>query len=177
MLCLCQWIKRCWPSAGAEPWIWAIPTTHTQVEAGPDTRRDPPPRPKHCLTCGHHAVHRVLRCMGLSPPLKYPLSTTEKEVHQIRTRIWEILAAAAKDGKLVPQNSRPTRDHTSALLQADTYTDMPHVNPAPHPLPLPPPSPSSGPHTPTNLQSPGPRETGLSPPARTLTHARHRPPR
>ena len=44
MLCLSQWIKRRWPSTGAEPWIWAIPTTQTQVEAGPDTRKDLPPQ-------------------------------------------------------------------------------------------------------------------------------------
>ena len=31
MLCLSQWIKRRLRSAGAEPWIWAIPTTLTQV--------------------------------------------------------------------------------------------------------------------------------------------------
>ena len=32
MLCLSQWIKRRWPTTVAAPWIWAIPTTHTQVE-------------------------------------------------------------------------------------------------------------------------------------------------
>ena len=44
MLCLTQWIKRRWPSTGTVPWIWAIPTAHTQIEAGPDTREDPPPQ-------------------------------------------------------------------------------------------------------------------------------------
>ena len=43
MLCLTKWIKRRWPSTGTVPWIWAIPTAHTQVEAGPDTPKDPPP--------------------------------------------------------------------------------------------------------------------------------------
>ena len=43
MLCLSQWIKRRWPSTGAAPWIWAIPTANSQVEAGPDTRKAPPP--------------------------------------------------------------------------------------------------------------------------------------
>ena len=43
MLCLTQGIKRCWPSMGTVPWIWAIPIAHTQIDAGPDTRKDPPP--------------------------------------------------------------------------------------------------------------------------------------
>ena len=42
LLCLYQWIKRRWPSTGTVPWIRAIPTAHTQFEAGPDTRKDPP---------------------------------------------------------------------------------------------------------------------------------------
>ena len=42
MLCLTQWIQRRWPLMGTVPWIWAIPTAHTQIEAGPDTRKDPP---------------------------------------------------------------------------------------------------------------------------------------
>ena len=37
MLCLAQWVQYRWPSTGTEPWIWAIPTAHTQIEAGPDT--------------------------------------------------------------------------------------------------------------------------------------------
>ena len=44
MPCLTQWIKRRWPSTGTVPWIWAIPTAHTQIEAGPDMRKDPPPQ-------------------------------------------------------------------------------------------------------------------------------------
>ena len=44
MLCLTQWIQRRWPSTGTLPWIWAIPTAHTQIEAGPDTRQKPPPQ-------------------------------------------------------------------------------------------------------------------------------------
>ena len=46
MLCLAQWIQRRWPSTGTVPWIRAIPTAHTQVKAGPDTRPNPPP-PHH----------------------------------------------------------------------------------------------------------------------------------
>ena len=42
MLCLTQWIERPWPSKKTVPWIWAIPTALTQVEAGQDTRTDPP---------------------------------------------------------------------------------------------------------------------------------------
>ena len=57
----------------------------------------PPPRRQQLLTCGYHAVHRVLPRVDLSPPLKYPGSTTDKEVHQVRTRICEILAAAANE--------------------------------------------------------------------------------
>ena len=41
MLCLAQWIQRRWPSTGTVPWIWAIPTANTQIEAGPDTRKSP----------------------------------------------------------------------------------------------------------------------------------------
>ena len=37
MLYLSQWIKRCWPSKGALPLIWAIPTAHTQVPQGYNT--------------------------------------------------------------------------------------------------------------------------------------------
>ena len=43
MLCLTHWIRRRWPATGTVPWIWAIPSAHTQVEAGPDTRPNPPP--------------------------------------------------------------------------------------------------------------------------------------
>ena len=42
MQCLTQWIKRRWPSGRTVPWIWAIPTTYTQIKAGPDTRKDAP---------------------------------------------------------------------------------------------------------------------------------------
>ena len=41
MLCLAEWIQHCWPSTGTVPWIWAIATAHTQIEAGQDTRKDP----------------------------------------------------------------------------------------------------------------------------------------
>ena len=37
MVCLTHWIQRRWPPTGTVPWVWAIPTAHTQVEAGPDT--------------------------------------------------------------------------------------------------------------------------------------------
>ena len=40
ILCLFLWNKHCWPST----WIWGIPMAHTQVEAGPKTRTDPPPQ-------------------------------------------------------------------------------------------------------------------------------------
>ena len=120
MLCLTQWIQRRLPSTGTMPWIWAIPTAHTQIEAGPDTRQNPPPRPQHSLTCGYHAIHRVLSHVGLSPKLAYPLPTTDQEVHQIRKLLCEILAAAAEDGKLVLQTALPTTHHASAPLRADT---------------------------------------------------------
>ena len=44
MLCLTHWIQRRWPPTGTVSWVWAIPTAHTQVEAGPDTRPNPPPQ-------------------------------------------------------------------------------------------------------------------------------------
>ena len=43
MLCLTHRIQRRWPPTGTVPWIWAIPTAHTQIKAGPDTRPNPPP--------------------------------------------------------------------------------------------------------------------------------------
>ena len=46
MLCLTHWIQRRWPSTGTVAWIWAIPTAHTQMEAGPDPPPAPPP-PDH----------------------------------------------------------------------------------------------------------------------------------
>ena len=134
MLCLTQLIKRRLPSTGTVPCIWAILNAHTQVEAGPDTRTDPPPGPQHPLTCGYHAIDRVLRRMDLSPALKYPFPTTDQEVHQIRTLICEILAAAAEDGKLLFQTAQPTSDHTAAPLQADTYTHITHTTEAPQSL-------------------------------------------
>ena len=75
--------------------------------------------------------------MDLTKPLQYLLPTTDQEVHQIRTLICEILAAAAEDGKLLLPTPRPTRDHTSAPLQADTYTNATHTSPAPDPPNLP----------------------------------------
>ena len=44
MLCQTHWIQRRWPPTGTLPWIWAIPTAHTQIGAGPDTRPNPPPK-------------------------------------------------------------------------------------------------------------------------------------
>ena len=110
MLCLTHWIQRLWPPTGTVPWIWAILTAHTQVEAGPETRPNPPPRPQQSFTCGYHAIHRVLSRMGLSPKLAYPLPTTDQEVRPIRKLVCEILAAAAEDGKLHPTCARATSD-------------------------------------------------------------------
>ena len=39
MLCLAQWIERRWPSTGTVPWIWAIPTAHTQVATAPTRKQ------------------------------------------------------------------------------------------------------------------------------------------
>ena len=161
MLCLTQWIQRRWPSTETVPWIWAIPTAHTQIQAGPDTRQNPPRRPQHSLTCGYHAIHRVLSRVSLSPELAYPLPTTDQEVHQIRKLICEILAAAAEDGKLLLQTARPTPDHASAPLRADTYTATTHPTAQSPPMPLPSRCPPGDPHTPTIARTPGPRDTGL----------------
>ena len=102
--------------------------------------------------------------MGLSPELAYPLPTTDQEVHQIRKLVCEILAAAAEDGKLLHQTARPTTDHTSAPLRADTYTDTTQPPAQSPPMPLPPRCPSGDPHTPTIACTPGPRDTGLPDP-------------
>ena len=137
MLCLTHWIQRGWPPTGTVPCIGAIPTAHTEIEAGPDTRPSPPPGPQQTLTCGYHAIHRVLSRVGLSPKLAYPLPTTDQEVHQIRKLICEILAAAAEDGKLLPQTARPATGHASAPRRADTYTDTTHPTAQSTPMPLP----------------------------------------
>ena len=114
--------------------------------------------------------------MGLSRPLRYPPPTTDQEVHQIRTCICKMLAAAAKDGKLLLQPSRPRRDHTNAPRKANTYIGTLQANPSPQPLPLQPHSPTSGSPAPTDTQNPRSRNTGPPlPPERPDTP--HRPPR
>ena len=123
MLCLSEWIKRRSPTMRAALWIWAIPPTNTQVEANFDTRKDPLPRPQQPLICGYHAAHRVLRRVGLSPPLKYVLPTTDQEVHEVHTRICEILAAAAVGGKLHLQACRTTQAPTYTPLRANTNAE------------------------------------------------------
>ena len=175
-LCLTHWIQRRWPPTGNVPWVWAIPTAHTQVEAGPDTRPNPPPRPQQSLTCGYHAIHRVLSRAGLSPKLAYPLPTTDQEVHQIRKLVCEILAAAAEDGKLLLLTARPTTGHASAPRRADTYTDTTHPTAQSPPMPLPSRCSPGDPPTPTIARTPGPRDTGLPrPPEHQHTPATHPP--
>ena len=160
-LYLTHWIQHRWPPTATVPCIWAIPTAHTQLEAGPDKRPNPPPRPQQSLTCGYHAIHRVLSRQGLSPKLAYPLPTTDQEVHQIRKLVCEILAAAAADGKLLLQTARPTTGHASAPRRADTYTDKTHPTAQSPPKPLPSRCSPRHPHTPTIARIPGPRDTGL----------------
>ena len=123
--------------------------------------KPPPPRPQHSLTCRYHAIHRVLSRVGFSPELPYPLPTTDQDVHQIRKLVCEILAAAAEEGKLLLQTTRPTTDHASAPLRADTYTDTTH--PTAQSPPMPPPSRCSAgdPNSFTIARTPWPRDTGL----------------
>ena len=127
----------------AMPWIWAIPTTHTQVKAGPQNTGGPPPRQQQHVNCGYHAAHRFLRPVGLSQLLKYPLATTDQEVHQVRTRICEILASAAVDGNLHLQTSdlRETThaDHCErSRIPTQHMQTPPHIAcsslPTPHPV-------------------------------------------
>ena len=161
ILCPTHWIQRRWPPTGTVPWVWAIPTAHTQVEAGPDTRPNPPPRLQQSLTCGYHAIHRVLSRAGVSPKLAYPLTTTHQEVHPIRKLICKILAAAAEDSKLLLQTTRPTTDHASAPRRVDTYTDTTHPSAQSLPMPLPCRCSPGDQQTPTIARTPGPRDTGL----------------
>ena len=176
MLCLTHWIQRRWPPTGTVPWIWAIPTAHTQIEAGPDTRPNLPPRPQQSLTCGYHAIHKVLNRVALSPELAYPLPTTDQEVHQIRKLVCEILAAAAEDSKLLLQTARPTTEHASAPRRADTYANTTHPTAQSPPMPLPSRCSSGDPDTPTIARTPGPRDTGLPhPPEHQHTPATHPP--
>ena len=161
MLCLTHWIQRRWPPTGTVPCIWAIPTAHTKIEAGPDTRPNSPPRPQHSLTCGYHAIHRVLSRVGPRLELAYPLPTTDQEVQQIRKLVCEILAAAEEDGKLLLHTAWPTTDHASAPRRADIYTDTTHSTAQSPPMPLPSRCSAGDPNTPTIACSPGPRDTGL----------------
>ena len=59
--------------------------------------------------------------------------------------ICKILAAAAEEGKLLLQTARPTTDHTSVPLQADTHTNK--TNSRAQSPPLPPPAPHPTDHT------------------------------
>ena len=178
MLCLTHWIQRRWRPTGTVPWIWAVPTAQTQIEAGPDTRLNPPLRPQLSLTCRYHAIHRVLSRVGLSPELAYPLPTTDQEVHQIRKLVCEILAAAAEDGKLLLQTAQPTTYHASAPLPVDTYTDTAHPTAQSPPMPLPSRCSPGDPHRPTIAPIPGPHNTGLPhPPEHQHTPATDRPAR
>ena len=43
MLCLTHWIQRRWPPTGTVPWIWAIPTAHTQIKCARTRGQTPPP--------------------------------------------------------------------------------------------------------------------------------------
>ena len=161
ILCLTHWIQRRWPSTGTVPWIWAIPTANTPIEAGTDTGPNPPRRPEHSLTCKNPTINSVLSRVALSPELAHPLPTTDQEVHQIRKLICKILAAAADDGKLLLRTARPTTDQASAPLRADTYTDTAHSSAQSPPMPLPSRCSPGDPHTPIIAHSPGPRDTGL----------------
>ena len=148
---------------------------HTS-RGGPGRTTKPPSRPQQSLTCGYHAIHRVLNRAGLSPKLAYPLPTTDQEVHQIRKLVCEILAAAAEDGKLLLQTAHPTTCHASAPRRADTYTNTAHPTAQSPPMPLPSRCSTGDPHTPTIARTPGPRDTGLpQPPESQHTPATHPP--
>ena len=177
MLCLTRWIQRRWPPTRTVPWIWAIPTAHRQVEAGPNMGPNPPPRPQQSLTCGYHAIHRVLSSVGPSPKLAYPLPTTDQEVHQIRKLVCEILAAAAEDGKLLLQTAPPynwPRKRATASGHIHRHNTPRRTIPA-HapPLLLLTQRPTHAHH---RAQPRAPRH-GPPPPARTSAHARHTPTR
>ena len=172
MLSLSQWIKRRWLSTGTMPWIWAITSDHTQVNAGTDTRKEPPPP-------GHNTPSPA----GTAPSTGssgQPYSTLYPPPAKRCTKYEHSSAKSSptedEDGKPLLLTSRPTGDHTSAPLQADTYANTMHVNPAPHPLPLPPHSPTSGPHTPTIARSPGSCDTASPPPDHPHTPATDPPP-
>ena len=133
----------------------------------------PTPISQHSLTCGYHTIHRVIRSLDLCQALEYPLLTTDQEVHQIRTLICEILAAAAQDSKLLLQITRPTTDHTGTPLQADTYSDTTPSPTQSPPLPLPHRSPPAA-HT-RQLSPAAPGPATLASPTRPNNHTR--PPR
>ena len=128
------------------------------------------------VLCGCSLV--TARRVGLSPELAYPLPTTDQEMHQIRMLVCQILAAAAEDGKLLLPPTPPTTDHTSAPLQADTYSD---TTPPPRAIPAsaPPPPPLSI-RQPTHVHHrahPWAPRHGPPPPAQTTAHAGHGPTR
>ena len=92
------------PRPGSGP---SAPPTHKSKQALAHGRTAPP-RTQQLLTCGYHAVHRILWRVDLNPPLKYPLLTTEQEIHQVRNSISKILAAAAVHSTFHLRTSRPT---------------------------------------------------------------------
>ena len=108
--------------------------------------------------------------MGLSQPLKYPLPTTDSEVHQIRTGICEMFAAATIDGNLqlqIPANTRP-EIHTAASGHV-------HRDTARKPSPNTAYPPFSAPHRVTHTRpavrtAPGPATQAFPP--RLNTHTR-----
>ena len=68
MYCLSQWITRPGATASKAPWMWTIPTTHTQIEARADTAKHPTAKLLKPLTC-------TLRTGIRTPHLVEPYST------------------------------------------------------------------------------------------------------
>ena len=83
LLCLAQWIERRWPSTGTVSWILGHHHRPHTNRGRPRHPEGAPPRPQHYLTCGYHAIPRVVCRVALSPELAYPLPTTDQGVHHI----------------------------------------------------------------------------------------------
>ena len=177
MLCLTHWIQRRWPPTGTVPWIWAIPTAHTQIEAGPDTRPNPPPADRSTPSpagttpsTGSSAAWVLAQSWHTPfPPLtkrstRYASSSAKSLPRQQKTASF---SSKPPGLQLTTQARRGERTHTP------TQHTPPH-KPRPCPSPL-----AAHPETQTRPPSrapPGPA-TRACPPSRTPAHARHRPTR
>ena len=184
MLCLTHWIQRRWPPTGTVPWVWAIPTAHTQVEASPDTQPNPPPRPQQSRTCGYHAIHRVLSRAGPSPKLAYPFPPLTKRSTRYASSSAKFLPRQQKTASF---SSKPPGLQLAKQARRGEQTHTPTQHTPPHnPRPCSSPvaahpethtrPPSRAPPGPATWASPTRPNTSTCPPHTHPPDTPHHPP-